>query len=74
MSIRDFVGGGGIGLRIPNGASILRSDGEVLSGALSVEEAQAGAVRRLRRIGEGYANVGEYDPVLRAHCRLDKEG
>ena len=26
------------------------------------------------RNGEGYGSVGDYDPVLRAHCRLDKEG
>jgi len=31
------------------------------------------ALRGVRR-GERYESVGDYDPVLRAHCRLDREG
>jgi hypothetical protein len=26
------------------------------------------------RSSKRYGSVGDYDPVLRAHCRLDKEG
>ena len=45
---------------------------EVATG-LPLEEAQAWAVV-LARVGERYESVGDYDPVLRAHCRLDQEG
>ena len=49
-------------------------EGEVLEGTLSVEEAQAKVVRRVWRPGERYKSVADYDAVLRAHCRLDREG
>ena len=35
---------------------------------------QARAAVRGARAGERYGSVGDYDPVLRAHCRLDREG
>jgi hypothetical protein len=61
-------------LRVPEDDPLVRSDGAVLRGALSVEEAQLEAARKARRKGACYENVGEYDPVLRSHCRLDGEG
>jgi hypothetical protein len=48
--------------------------GDVLDGHFSVEEALLRSVFQARRAGVGYLNVGLYDPVLRAHCRLDREG
>jgi hypothetical protein len=47
---------------------------EVLNGRLSLEQALARAAVRGARVGERYGSVGGYDPVLRAHCRLDREG
>jgi hypothetical protein len=52
----------------------LPGEAEVLQGRFSVEEAQARAAVRGARIGKRYGSVGDYDPVLRAHCRLDREG
>lgn len=54
-------------LRVKAG-DLLKGVTEVMDGRLPVEEA-AGVPQR-----EGYGTVGDYDPVLRAHCRLDKEG
>jgi hypothetical protein len=51
----------------------LEGQAEVLQGRFSVEEAQARAAVRGARRGERYGSVGDYDPVLRAHCRLDEE-
>lgn len=48
--------------------------GDVLEGKASVEEAQAIVVRRTWKPGESYTSVRGYDPVLRSHCRLDREG
>ena len=52
----------------------LQGEADVLNGHFSVEEAQARAAQRVARRGEMYGSVAHYDPVLRAHCRLDKEG
>lgn len=52
----------------------LQGDADVLNGHFSVEEAQARAAMRVARRGEMYGSVTQYDPVLRSHCRLDKEG
>ena len=52
----------------------LSGEAEVLNGRFSVEEAQARAAVWGVRAGLGYGSVGDYDPVLRAHCRLDREG
>ena len=42
---------------------------EVSRGALPVEQ-----VETLPSFAENrYGSVGDYDPVLRAHCRLDRE-
>jgi hypothetical protein len=53
---------------------VLRPEGEVLSGAVSVEMKRALEAARDRKRGARYRNVGAYDPVLRSHCRLDSEG
>ena len=52
----------------------LSGQAEVLNGRFSVEQALARAAVRGARAGERYGTVGNYDPVLRAHCRLDQEG
>jgi hypothetical protein len=52
----------------------LSGQAEVVNGRFSVEAAQARAAVRGVRAGERYGLVGDYDPVLRAHCRLDREG
>jgi hypothetical protein len=48
-------------------------EAEVLNGRFSVEEAQARAAAKGARVWERYGTVGDYDAVLRAHCRLDRE-
>ena len=48
--------------------------GPVLSGKMSVEERRDEDARKSARRGERYGSMGEYDPVLRSHCRLDREG
>jgi hypothetical protein len=58
-------------LRLKEGDVAGAGDSEVLNGRFSVEEAQARAAQRVVRKGEKYGCVGNYDPVLRAHCRLD---
>src|SRR5437868_4672286 len=46
--------------------------GEVLGGKLTAaEELGLSAVETVGPVGERYFDVEEYDPVLRAHCRLD---
>jgi hypothetical protein len=73
MSVRSHLGRDEKVLRLPEMA--VAGDGPVLSGVLSVEEAQLAAARKsLRRGEQRYGNVGEYDPVLRSHCRVDREG
>ena len=52
-------------------------DGPVLTGKISLELAKEQEARRLvaKRIKDGnFARPQNYDPVLRAHCRFDKEG
>lgn len=46
----------------------------VLEGKVSVEVARMRASWKRYRPDRMYANVGQYDPVLRSHCRLDQEG
>jgi hypothetical protein len=43
---------------------------EISNGGLKVEESPERALPRQ----QGYGCVGDYDPVLRAHCRLDQQG
>jgi hypothetical protein len=60
------------GLRLK--AEDLAKGGTEVAKGLPVEEAQSPSAVRARRLGERYESVGDYDPVLRAHCRLDQEG
>ena len=49
--------------------------GEVLSGKTSVEMAlYLSAIRALKDWSLEFARPEDYDPVLRAHCRFDREG
>jgi len=57
----------------PEGPNLLKAR-EALAGLLGVSYGPKPLVERDVRGGEGYGSVGDYDPVLRAHCRLDKEG
>jgi hypothetical protein len=55
----------------------IHCDGPVLTGKISLELAKALEAGRVlaKRIKDGnFARVQNYDPVLRAHCRFDKEG
>ena len=65
MSIAGYFGP--VDLRVKAG-DLLKAVTGNMDGPLQVE----GAAEMPQR--EGYATVGDYDPVLRAHCRLDKEG
>lgn len=63
-------------LRMPKAADVLgiRYTGPVLTGRMSVEVAQgmeAGKAAAARP-GERYETPGDYDPVLRAHCGMDR--
>ena len=59
-------------LRLNGGDVSASVEAEVLNGRSSVEDAQARAAQRVVRRGNSYGCVEQYDPVLRAHCRLDK--
>jgi hypothetical protein len=49
-----------------------RGFNEVLSGSLSVEEALGqDSMANASRTAPRYSSVEDYDPVLRAHCRID---
>jgi len=75
MSIRDYLAGDPDELKIrEKGEPPFGVEGDVLEGKLSVEEAHEREKRKARRKGETYGSVGAYDPVLRSHCRLDREG
>jgi hypothetical protein len=68
-----YFGGNSGELRL-EGEVGFASDGAVLTGKKSVELARAleearAAALAVRR-GEEFARVEDYDPVLRAHCRL----
>jgi hypothetical protein len=77
MSIVGYFGPGPLDLRVEAGdlskgvkAGITAGVAEVSGGGLPVEEAKALPSFAEKR----YGSVGDYDPVLRAHCRLDREG
>ncbi len=77
MSIAGYFGHGQLDLRVKAGelskgvtAGITAGVAEVSNGRLPVEEAKALPPFAEKR----YGSVGDYDPVLRAHCRLDWEG
>jgi hypothetical protein len=74
ISVAGYLGGERGELRLAAGDLKARVCERVLEGRLSVEEGQALAERRARREGERYEAAVDYDPVLRAHCRLDQEG
>ena len=62
-------------LRMPKGEDVLgiRFEGEVLNGEKSVEDRRrADAISATAHIrpGDTYRSAKDYDPVLRAHCRL----
>lgn len=53
------------------------ADGDVLEGKKSVESARALQAARAAQLPTPvleWIQVEDYDPVLRAHCRLDREG
>jgi hypothetical protein len=60
-------------LRLKAG-DVAKGVAEVASGAVLIEDTQARAALSGVRRGELHESVGNYDPVLRAHCRLDREG
>ena len=73
MSIAGYFGSGPADLRVKArdlSKGLTASVTEVSSGGLPVEEAKALPSFAEKR----YGSVGDYDPVLRAHCRLDREG
>ena len=54
-----------------NDGPSIRSEGPVMSGEKSVEQQlRDDAIRVTPHLGQSYSNVEDYDPVLRAHCRL----
>jgi hypothetical protein len=74
MSVAGYLGNKPGELRLKAGDLLTeRVRGPVLEGERSVEDAQAAAARRARRPGKAYESTAHYDPVLRAHCRLDSE-
>ena len=75
MSVMGYFGRRQSELKMPAKADEagIRSEGKVLTGRESVERALW--LDGLRRKGRGeFARLEEYDAVLRAHCRFDKEG
>jgi hypothetical protein len=75
MSIAGYLGKAAGELRVGEGeVTEGRVEGRVLEGKLSVEEAQAVVTAKAWKPGETYESVADYDPVLRSHCRLDREG
>jgi hypothetical protein len=69
MSIAGYFGSGPADLRV-KARDMSKNITEVSGGGLPVEEAKALPSLAEKR----YPSVGDYDPVLRAHCRLDREG
>jgi hypothetical protein len=74
MSVLGYFGRRLGELRMPREAAGIRMNGEVLEGKKSVELARALAAIRAAKLpasGREGIRVEDYDPVLRAHCRLD---
>jgi hypothetical protein len=72
MSIAGYFGLSPLDLRVKAGElskGITAGVTEVSSGRIPVEEAKALPSFSEKR----YGSVGDYDPVQRAHCRLDRE-
>ena len=74
MSLGGYLGKRAGELRLAEGDLAGRVEGAVLEGKVSVEEARAIEARRAWKPGEAHESVEDYDPVLRAHCRLDVTG
>ena len=54
-----------------NGGPAIRFEGPVMRGEKSVRQEQRDvAIRATSHQGESYGRMEDYDPVLRAHCRL----
>jgi hypothetical protein len=79
MSIAGYFGSGAEDSQLKAG-DVLEGVADISNAALPLascsraEEAQAQSALKAVRRGERYESLGDYDPVLRAHCRLDKEG
>lgn len=52
-----------------NAETVVHVEGDVLEGKTTAREALLG--REAATSGERYGRVEDYDPVLRAHCRLE---
>jgi hypothetical protein len=75
MSVAAYFGKGQGALRLREGEiADGRVTGAVLEGKMTAEEARALDAARARKAegaaGPRYGSVEEYDPVLRAHCRV----
>ncbi len=73
MSVAGYFGSGPADLRVRArelSNRLTASVTEVSGGGLPVEEVKA----LPSLVEKRYPSVGDYDPVLRAHCRLDGEG
>jgi hypothetical protein len=79
MSILGYFGPARGDLRLKpediagQGLSAIPDQPDVSLQPLSADDILAQAARGVRP-GERYGGVEEYDPVLRAHCRLDRKG
>ena len=74
MSVAGYIGDNPQDLRMPCERTDdlgTNYEGAVLSGEASPEERRLAESRvAMRRGGEFYSSVEDYDPVLRSHCRL----
>ena len=64
------------GLRMPKpteagDAPPILSEDPVMSGKKSVDEVREESATRATTRHEAYKSVADYDPILRAHCRLE---
>ena len=69
MDIAMYLVSGRGDLRV-QARDLSRAVAEISNGGLTVEESP----ERVLLGRQGYGCVGDYDPVLRAHCRLDQKG
>ena len=75
MSVDSYLGKASGSLRLTGaGLGADRVMGDVLEGLRNVEDAQRLVDLQARKAGENCGSVRGYDPVLRSHCRLDREG
>jgi hypothetical protein len=77
MSVLGYFGRRQGELRMPKKADELgiRYEGAVLEGKVALELARELEARRLAgRVKGEVGRPEDYDAVLRAHCRFDKEG